>query len=78
MFAVLNVLTRDDAKLKLQVPEWCEAVGEYPLFAIRKAAKWAVTGRHKLPSLSAFTDASLAIGNTVLQHDSLLRGLLTS
>ncbi|MGY3690536.1 hypothetical protein ACVIGA_000616 [Bradyrhizobium sp. USDA 3240] len=54
MFAVMNVYTGDDAKLKMQVADWCEAVGEYPLFAIRKAAKWAVTGREKLPSVSAF------------------------
>lgn len=36
MFAVMNVFTGDEAKLKLQVAGW----REYPLFAIRKAAKW--------------------------------------
>ena len=79
MFAVMNVFTGDEAKLKLQVAGWCEALGEYPLFAIRKAAKWAVTRREKLPSLSAFIDdVRLAMGGKVLQRDRLLRGLLMS
>lgn len=77
MFAVMNVFTGDDAKLKLQVAGWCEAVGEYPLFAIRKAAKWAVTGREKLPSVSAFIDdVRLAVGSGVLERQKLLRGLV--
>jgi len=77
MFAVMNVFTGDDAKLKLQVAGWCEALGEYPLFAIRKAAKWAVTGREKLPSLSAFiSDVRLAMGSNVLERKARLLTLI--
>lgn len=77
MFAVMNVFTGDEAKLKLQVAGWCEVLGEYPLFAIRKAAKWAVTNRDKLPSVSAFIDdVRLAMGGNVLERHRLLNGLL--
>ncbi|MBR0721792.1 hypothetical protein [Bradyrhizobium manausense] len=76
MFAVMNVFTGDDAKLKLQVAGWCEALGDYPLFAIRKAAKWAVIGREKLPSVSAFIDdVRLAMGGNVMERHRLLQKL---
>lgn len=29
MFAVMNVFTGDEAKLKLQVAGWCQVLGEY-------------------------------------------------
>jgi hypothetical protein len=51
MFAVMNVYTGDQAKLTLQVAEWCHYLEDFPLFAIRKAAKWAVLSRDKLPSV---------------------------
>jgi hypothetical protein len=47
------------------------ARNRYPLFAIRKAAKWAVTGRDKLPSLSAFIDdVRLAVGSNVVKRQN--------
>ncbi|WIW43920.1 hypothetical protein ML401_20630 [Bradyrhizobium sp. 62B] len=77
MFAVMNVFTGGDAKLKLQVAGWCEDLGEYPLFAIRRAAKWAATGREKLTGLSAFIDdVRLAMGGNVLERQRNLRKLL--
>lgn len=79
MMAVLNVYTGDEAKLRLQVAGWCEALGGYPLFAIRKAAKWAVVSQTKLPSVAAFiADVKLVIGSNVLQRERLLQGLLAS
>ncbi|UPK23438.1 hypothetical protein [Bradyrhizobium sp. 131] len=48
-----------------------------PLYAIRKAAKWTVVGRTKLPSVAEFiADIRLAIGPGVMERDRLLRGLL--
>ena len=73
MFAVMNVYTGDQAKLTLQVAEWCHYLEEFPLFAIRKAAKWTVVGRDKLPSVAAFiADVKLAIGDGVLERRQLL------
>lgn len=77
MFAVMNVYTGDQAKLTLQVGEWCHYLEDFPLFAIRKAAKWAVVGRTKLPSVAEFiADVRLAIGTGVLERQRLLRGLM--
>jgi hypothetical protein len=77
MFAVMNVYTGDQAKLTLQVAEWCHYLEDLPMYAIRKAAKWTVVGRDKLPSVAAFiADVRLAIGTGVLERDRLVRGLL--
>jgi hypothetical protein len=79
LMAVMNVFTGDQAKLSLQVSEWCQYLGDYPLYAIRKAAKWTVTSRDKLPSVAAFiNDVKLAIGSGVLERQRLLGGLLRS
>lgn len=77
MFAVMNVFTGDEAKLKLQVAGWCEVLGEYPLFAIRKAARWTVVAGKKLPSVSEFiSDVRLAVGSGVLERRRLLNRLV--
>ncbi|MDF0515747.1 hypothetical protein P0R31_00630 [Bradyrhizobium yuanmingense] len=79
MFAVMNVYTEDQAKLTLQVAEWCHYLEDFLMYAIYKAAKWAVVGRTKLPSVAEFiADVRLAIGSGVLARDRLLRGLLSS
>jgi len=76
MFAVMNVYTGDQAKLTLQVMEWCHYLEDFPLFAIRKAAKWAVVSKDRLPSVAAFiADVRLAIGTGVLERRRLLEGL---
>jgi hypothetical protein len=50
------------SKLTLQVAEWCHYLEDFPLFAIRKAAKWAVISKDKLPSVAAFiTDVKLEL-----------------
>ena len=38
IFAVMNVYTGDQAKLTLQVAEWCHYLDDLPIYAIRKAA----------------------------------------
>ncbi len=53
MFAVMNVYTGDQAKLTLRVAEWCSYLED-----IRKAAKWTVVGKDKLPSVTAFITES--------------------
>jgi len=53
--------------------EWCHYLEEFPLYAIRKAAKWTVVGRDKLPSVATFiADVKLAIGDGVLERRRLL------
>ncbi|WP_181182993.1 hypothetical protein [Mesorhizobium sp. B3-2-1] len=50
---------------------------DFPLYAIRKAYKWAVRGRDKLPSLASFIgDVRLAIGTNVLTRKRLLDNLI--
>jgi hypothetical protein len=79
LFAAFNVYTGDEGKLKAQVLVWCEELEEFPLFAIRKAAKWSVRGCQKLPSLAAFiADVRLAIGSGVLERARLLEFLSKS
>lgn len=76
MMAVMNVYTGDQTKLSLQVAEWCHYLGDFPLYAIRKAAKWTVTSKDKLPSVAAFlADVKLAIGPGVLERHKHLRRL---
>jgi len=78
MFAVMNVYTGDRAKLTLQVGEWCHYLEDYPMYAIRKAAKWTVVSCTKLPSVADFIkDVKRAIGEGVLERRRLL-GLLPS
>jgi hypothetical protein len=77
MFAVMNVYTGDQAKLTLQVAEWCHYLEDFPMYAIRKAAKWTVVSATKLPSVAAFiVDVRLAIGFAVLSRSQLLQRLL--
>jgi hypothetical protein len=73
MFAVMNVYTGDQAKLTLQVAEWCHYLEDYPLYAIRKAAKWTVLSNDKLPSVAAFiADVKRAVGAGVIERQQLL------
>jgi hypothetical protein len=77
MFAVMNVYTGDQAKLTLQVAKWCHYLEDYPMYAIRKAAKWTVVGRTKLPSLAEFiADVRSAVGSVVLESERRLTSLL--
>jgi hypothetical protein len=77
LFAAFNQFTGDAAKTAAQVDVWAEELSEFPLYAIRKAYKWAVRGEGKLPSLSAFiADAKLAVGTNVLERNRLLVGWL--
>lgn len=56
---------------------WAEELEDFPLYAIRKAYKWAVRGRDKLPSLASFIgDVRLAIGTNVLTRKRLLDNLI--
>lgn len=49
-------------------------LGRVCAFAIRKAAKWAVTGRDKLASVSALIDdVRLAMGGNVLERHRLTK-----
>lgn len=73
LFAVFNLFTGDEGKTRLQLASWADALEGYPLYAIRKAARWASRGEHKMPSLAAFiTDVKLAVGQNVLPRKRLL------
>lgn len=78
LFAVFNVFTGDEGKTKLQVSAWADDLENYPLFAIRKAAKWARQSEKKMPSLSEFlSDVRLAMGSNVLARKKLLQNWLS-
>lgn len=73
LFAALNLYGGDTAKLKAQAYVWCEELEKMPLFAIRKAYRWAIRGGHKMPTLAAFiADCRLAVGTDVLNRRKLL------
>ncbi|MFG1411442.1 hypothetical protein V5G24_10030 [Xanthobacter sp. VTT E-85241] len=79
MFAGFNLFAGDSAKLATQVEVWGEELGEYPLYAIRKACKWAIRGGERLPSLAAFlADVRLAVGSKVLTRKKLLLSFLNT
>ncbi|ANL71904.1 hypothetical protein AMC83_CH01921 [Rhizobium phaseoli] len=76
LFAAFNLYTGDAAKSAAQVEVWGEQLGEFPLFAIRKAVRWAVRGEQKMPSLASFiADVRLAVGRQVLERQKLLQGM---
>jgi hypothetical protein len=57
----------------LQFSAWADDLEGYPLYAIRKAARWAWRGDNKLPSLAGFiADVKLEIGANVLSRKKLL------
>lgn len=79
LFAAFNLYTGDAAKSAAQVEVWGEQLGEFPLFAIRKAYRWAVRGEGKMPSLASFiADIRIAQGTRVsnrrLMMELWLRG----
>lgn len=74
MFAAFNLYTGDQGKLNAMVEVWADELEEFPMYAIRKAYKWAIRGGNKLPSLAAFiADVRLAIGTNVLARRRLLQ-----
>lgn len=77
LFAAFNLYTGDQAKLNTQLAVWAEELEEFPMFAIRKAYRWAVRGGERLPSLAAFiTDVREAIGQGVIQRKRHLENWL--
>ncbi|MGO8502805.1 hypothetical protein AB9F35_15070 [Rhizobium leguminosarum] len=73
LFAAFNLYTGDAAKSAAQVEVWGEQLGEFPLFAIRKAARWAIRSEQKMPAMASFiSDVRLAIGSNVVQRQSRL------
>lgn len=79
MFAGYNLFTGDEAKLKAQIMVWAEELEGYPLYAIKKAYKWALRGDDKLPSLAQFIrDVKVAIGTETLARHKLLKQLVSS
>ena len=58
---------------------WGEELQQYPMYAIRKAYKWAVRAEGKMPSLAAFiSDVKLAVGSEVLTRQKRLQQWLAS
>jgi hypothetical protein len=73
LFSVFGVYTGDEAKTRAQMAVWTEELQEFPLYAIRKAYKWAVRIEHRLPPLAKFIgDVREAIGGKVVQRKKLL------
>jgi hypothetical protein len=74
-----NVYTGDQAKLTLQAAQWCRYLEDFPMYAMRRACKWAVVLKDKLPSVAAFiADVRLAIGSGVLERQIPLARLTPS
>jgi hypothetical protein len=76
LFTAFNVYTGDQAKLAGEIMVWAEELEGLPIYAIRKAYKWAVRG-DMLPSLASFLDGvRLAVGSDVLARGKFLPMLL--
>jgi hypothetical protein len=76
LFAAFNVFTGDEGKLRAPVMVWSEELEDLPLWAIRKAYKWAVRGSRNLPSLGEFIDdVKMAVGNEVFARRRKLQSL---
>jgi hypothetical protein len=79
MFMAFNVYTGDEMKIKAQMLVWAEELEMFPMFAIRRAYKWAVRGEGKLPALSAFIkDVRLAMNSDVVARRRLMQQLVRS
>lgn len=79
LFAAFNLFTGDDVKLHAQVEVWADNLEDFPMYAIRRAARWAVRGDKKLPALSDFIrDVKLAIGNKVLTRKRVLEKVVAN
>lgn len=74
LFAGFNLFTGDAEKVSAQIEVWGEELEQYPMYAIRKAYKWAIRGSNKLPTLASFIkDVQLAIGSNVLTRKRMLQ-----
>lgn len=55
---------------------WCEAVGDFPMYAVSKAVRWTVMGEKKEPSIAELvSDVKLACGYRVMERKKLLESL---
>jgi hypothetical protein len=74
MLAAFNLYTGDAAKVAAQIEVWGEELQGFPMYAIRKAYKWAIRSESKMPSLGSFiVDVRLAVGANVLARKRLLQ-----
>lgn len=74
-----NVYTGDQSKVSGIICEYADSLEEFPLYAVRKAIKWAKNSSDKLPTIKALReDAKLAVGSNVLPRKQLLERLLRS
>lgn len=79
LFAAFNTFTGDDLKLHAQVEVWADNLEDFPMYAIKRAIKWAIRGEKKLPPLSDFIrDVKLAVGDKVLSRKRMLEQLLNA
>lgn len=65
-----------EENVTMNLKVWCEAVGDFPIYAVSKAVRWAVMGNKKEPSIAEFvSDVRLACGHNVLERKRLLEKL---
>ncbi|WAP69067.1 hypothetical protein [Jiella pelagia] len=74
LFAAFNLYTGDQGKLNAQVGVWADELEEFPLYAIRKASRWAIRSQEKLPTLAKFiSSVRVAAGDSVYDRKQLLQ-----
>jgi hypothetical protein len=65
-----------EGHLALTLKVWADAVRDYPLWAVQKAAKWWSRGARDRDELRHFlADVRLAVGSNVLERKRLLEGV---
>jgi len=43
-----------EENVKMNLKIWCEAVGDFPMYAVEKAVRWSLMGEAKEPSIAEF------------------------
>jgi hypothetical protein len=65
-----------EENVTMNLKVWCEAVGDFPIYAVSKAVRWFVLGSKKEPSIAEFvSDVRLACGYRVMERKRLIEQL---
>lgn len=77
LFAVFNIYTGDEAKLKAQLSVWADELETYPMWAIRMAYQWTIRSDKKLPPLAEFLHTvRFIVGDKTAERKRMLENML--
>lgn len=66
-----------EENVTMNLKVWCEAVSDFPMYAVEKAVRWNLMGSKKEPSIAELVaDVRLAAGHRVLERRKALEDLV--